>query len=199
MNPYSCGKNIANESSSGGGGGGGATGATGANSTVAGPTGATGSTGPTGEAGLGKVVQIVRGSTSSLVVASISSDTYVSTGLSATITPTSASNKIVVFVNQNGLRKLSGTSDFGLLFQTLRGSTNVGYFGGNTLWTGDASTSSADVSAVFIDTPGTTSPVTYSTKAGRSIANSNGVDQTGFIYMQWISGESTMLLMEVTP
>ncbi len=160
--------------------------------------GPVGPTGPTGPAGIGKVVQIVRGSTSSIVTASIGASA-VDTGLSATITPTSASNKIVIFVNQNGLRKLSGTADFGLLFPLLRGSTAIGNFGGNTLWTGDASTSSADVGGVFIDSPATTSPVTYKTQAQRSISNSNGVDQTGFIYMQWINGESTMLLMEVTP
>lgn len=151
-----------------------------------------------GTASVGKIVQIVRGSTSSIVTANITSS-QVNTGLSATITPTSASNKIVIFVNQNGLRKLSGTADFSLLFQMLRGVTHVGYFGGSTLWTGDTSTSSGDVSAVFIDTPGTTSQITYSTKVGRAVSSSNSVDQTGFIYMQFLTGESTMLLMEVTP
>jgi|688.fasta_scaffold822232_2 hypothetical protein len=171
---------------------------------IAGPTGPQGIqgiqglTGATGAQGLGKVVQIVRGSTNIIVTASIGASA-VDTGLSATITPTSASNKIVIFVNQNGLRKLSGTGDFGLLFPVLRGSTSIGSFGGNTLWTGDTGTSSADVGGVFIDTPATTSPVTYKTQAQRSISNSNGVDQNGFIYMQWINGESTMLLMEVTP
>jgi uncharacterized protein YaiE (UPF0345 family) len=146
----------------------------------------------------GKVVQIVRGSTSNIVTANIGAST-VETGLSATITPTSASNKIVIFVNQNGLRKLSGPADFSLLFQMFRGTTNVGYFGGSTLWTGDTSASSGDVSGVFFDTPGTTSPITYSTKVGRAISSSNSVDQTGFIYMNFITGESTILLMEVTP
>ena len=52
MNPYSCGKNIANESSSGGGGGGGgATGATGATGSSGGPTGPSGPSGPTGPTG----------------------------------------------------------------------------------------------------------------------------------------------------
>jgi hypothetical protein len=177
----------------------GATGSVGATGAT-GPTGvgATGATGATGPQGLGKVVQIVRGSTSTIVTATIGASA-VDTGLSATITPTSASNKIVIFVNQNGLRKLSGTADFGLLFPVLRGSTSIGNFGGNTLWTGDTGTSSADVGGVFIDTPATTSPVTYKTQAQRSIASSNSVDQNGFIYMQWINGESTMLLMEVTP
>jgi hypothetical protein len=163
-----------------------------------GPQGIQGPEGPPGTEGLGKVIQIVRGSTSNIVTANIGASA-VDTGLSATITPTSASNKIVIFVNQNGLRKVSGTADFGLLFPVLRGSTAIANFGGNTLWTGDTGTSSADAGGVFIDSPATTSPVTYKTQAQRSVSNSNGVDQTGFIYMQWISGESTMLLMEVTP
>jgi hypothetical protein len=149
----------------------------------------------------GKVVQIVRGSTSSIVSASISSDTYVSTGLSATITPTSASNQILVFVNQNGVRRPpGGTADFGLAFKVLRGATQIGTFGGSTIYTGTTTTGAGgDVGATFIDSPGSTSALTYSVTAGRSVAESNGVPQTAFMYFQWLSGESTILLMEVRP
>ena len=166
-----------------------------------GPSGPSGASGPSGPAGPGKVVQIVRGSTTNLVTASISSNTYVNTGLSATITPTSASNKILIFVNQNGIKKSPGsTADFLLLFQMLRGSTSIGTFGGSTTFTGDTTGGAGgDVGATFIDSPATTSPVTYSTQAGRAIADSNSVSQSGFVIFQWINGESTILLMEVTP
>jgi hypothetical protein len=149
----------------------------------------------------GKVVQVVRGSTTSLSTASISTDTAVSTGLSATITPTSASNNILIFVNQNGVRKSPGsTADFSLLFTMLRGATQIGTFGGSTTYTGDTTGGSGgDTGATFIDSPATTSATTYSVNARRAVANSGGINQTGFITFGWISGESTLLLMEVRP
>jgi hypothetical protein len=147
------------------------------------------------------VVQIVRGSTNVLVTASISSDTFVNTGLSATITPTSASNKILMFVNQNGVRKSAGsTADFLLRFDMYRGTTYVGSFGGSTTFTETTTVGAGgDAGATFIDTPATTSPLTYSVKAGRGIGDSNGVNQSGFVIFQWINGESTLVLMEVEP
>jgi hypothetical protein len=81
----------------------------------------------------------------------------------------------------------------------LRGATQIGTFGGSTTHTESSGGGGGDAGATFIDSPGTTSPVTYSTKAGRSISSSNGIDQSAFIIFQWISGESTMLLMEITP
>jgi len=190
----------------------GVTGPTGVGATgVTGPTGATGATGPTGVGatgatgatgpqGLGKVVQIVRGSTTNIVTASINSDTAVSTGLSATITPTSASNNILIFVNQNGIEKSAGgTADFGLMFQMLRGSTQIGTFGGSTTHTESSGGGGGDVGATFIDSPATTSAITYSTTARRSISSSNSIAQSAFVIFQWIGGESTLLLMEVQP
>jgi hypothetical protein len=148
----------------------------------------------------GKVVQIVRGSATSLSTASISSDTYVSTGLSATITPTSASNNILIFVNQGGMKKApGGTVDFSLSFKLNRGATQVGTFGGATLHTESSGGAGGDAGGTFIDSPGSTSALTYSVTAGRSIANSNGTNQSAFITFGWIGAESTILLMEVRP
>ena len=53
--------------------------------------------------GAGAVLQVVYGSTATEV--NTNSNTFISTGLSTSITPTSASNKILIFVNQTGLRK----------------------------------------------------------------------------------------------
>jgi hypothetical protein len=149
----------------------------------------------------GKVVQVVRGSTTSLSTASITTDTAVSTGLSATITPTSASNNILIFVNQNDMRKSTGsTADFSLLFLMLRGATQIGTFGGSTTYTGDTTGGSGgDAGATFIDSPATTSATTYSVNTKRGISSSGGVNQTGFITFGLAGGESTLLLMEVRP
>jgi hypothetical protein len=154
----------------------------------------------TSSTGFGKIVQIVRGSTTSISTASITTNDLVSTGLSATITPTSASNQILIFVNQNGIKKApGGTVDFSLLFRMNRGATQIGTFGGSTTHTESSGGSAGDVGATFIDSPATTSAVTYNVTAGRTVANSNGINQTGFITFGWLSGESTLLLMEVRP
>ena len=165
-----------------------------------GPTGPQGIQGLTGPAGPEKIVQIVRGSTSSIITATINSNTAVSTGLSATITPTSASNKILIFANQNGVKKSpGGTEDFSLTFRVLRGSNQVGLFGGATTHTQSSGGGGGDAGGTFIDSPATTSALTYSVNAGRTISNSNGIDQSAFVIFQWAATESTLLLMEVTP
>ena len=152
-------------------------------------------------ASAGKVVQIVRGSTTTLVTASISTDTAVSTTLSATITPTSASNNILIFVNQSGIFKAPGsTTDFMLTGLLLRGASQIGSFGGSITYTGTTTGGAGgDAGGTFLDSPATTSPTTYSTSLRRTFASVNSVNQTGFCYFHWINGESTILLMEVTP
>ena len=66
-------------------------------------------------AGGGKVLQVVAGTTSAS--ASNSTTTYADTGLTATITPSAASSKVLVLVSQQGVRKSDGNSGNGLIFQ----------------------------------------------------------------------------------
>ena len=55
----------------------------------------------------GSVLQVVTGTTSTLV--SNNTNVPVDTGLTATITPTSASSKILILVSQNGKKNLQPT------------------------------------------------------------------------------------------
>jgi hypothetical protein len=68
-------------------------------SALQGPTGATGVTGATGPTGanVGKILQVVQ--TYYKTIETINSSTFAATGISASITPTSASSKILVMVN----------------------------------------------------------------------------------------------------
>jgi len=136
----------------------------------------------------GKVVQTVFASYATQ--ASTSSNAWSDTGLTASITPTSASNKILIFVHQNGVTKTGNT---GVGLQLLRGSTSI------TQWaTGAAfnqTTNENQVnsqSTVYEDSPATTSSTTYKTQFKSS-------DNVATAYVQNGSNRSGILLMEVTP
>jgi hypothetical protein len=138
-----------------------------------------------------KVVQIVSASTTTDT--SSSSITFADTTLTATITPTSASNNILVFVNQNGLQKSSADSGNAIDINLYRGATlittitqSAGFTNSNLqLWLATAST-------VYLDSPATTSATTYKTQ----FRNPNN---SASISVQKSGTRSTIVLMEVTP
>lgn len=111
-------------------------------------------------AGGGKVLQVVMGTTTSYT--SNSSSTYADTGLSATITPSSTSSKILVLVNQNGCGK--ETNNTNAVIKLMRGATDLatisklGYTSSTAVNSGNAA------SLAYLDTPATTSATTYKTR-----------------------------------
>jgi len=120
------------------------------------------------QASSSKVLQVVYGSTTTQVEASFSSATDL--GLSASITPTSSSSKILVLVSANGLGSRSTTTYWdGYL---VRGSTNLGAFVnflGN--YVGDGGYWGA--SLCYLDSPATTSSTTYKLQGIRRSGSSN--------------------------
>jgi hypothetical protein len=137
--------------------------------------------------GAGTIVQVVQSTYSTTT--SNSTGTQADTGLSATITPTSSSNKILIFANQNGLSK---SSNQGLDLRLYRGTTvilnsilqNAGYdTTSNRLDFGSAT-------GVYLDSPATTSATTYKTQFSR-------FSGTGSVTVQQGTSISTMTLMEV--
>jgi hypothetical protein len=141
----------------------------------------------------GRIIQSLQYSTTTTVFQT--SATYATTGLTGTITPTSASSKILVLVSQNGLSKeqadtygrlrlvrtLSGVtttlSEFEKSFSRLAGSPAIMGVGGASL--------------SYIDTPNTTSSITYRTE----VQNANAA---GFVSVQQQGSESTLILIEVS-
>ena len=115
------------------------------------------------------------------------------TGLSLTITPTSSSNKILVLVDLADVAKYggSGTGSYAR-FWLMRGSTDLVRFGGQIGYSGDTSTNSgATVSTNYLDSPATTSAVTYKIQW----QNPAGA---GTVEMNASGTTSTMTLMEVS-
>jgi len=134
----------------------------------------------------GSVLQVVTGTTSTLV--SNNTNVPVDTGLTATITPTSASSKILILVSQNGIEK-STTNTYALL-RLMRNATQIQAFEGQLCYTGTTATNSAASSTNYLDSPATTSATTYKTQ----ITSGNN---TATVAAQTSSSISTITLMEI--
>lgn len=140
--------------------------------------------------GSAAVLQIVVGSTNTSM--DTSSATYADTNLTATITPSSASSRILVMFNQNGLnRDNSSYQTYGNL-RLLRGATtlisiidrNIGQ-SNNT-----QQLNVGGVSHAYIDSPATTSAITYKTQAANP-------STAGVFTCQYAGAYSEMILMEI--
>ena len=138
--------------------------------------------------GAGKVLQVVQGTTSTQVTSS--TNTYVTTGLTATITPSSTSSKVLCIVQQNGAGKES-TNTY-VLLRLYRGASSIhqieayGAFD-NTTGINYVGT----IGTTYLDSPATVAATTYTTYVA-SGANS------GLVSVQANSGTSTMILMEIS-
>jgi hypothetical protein len=137
-------------------------------------------------AGGGKVLQVVNASTST--TATNSTDVYADTGLTATITPTSATSKILVLVNQTGIQK--AVNDTYVDLRLLRGATQILVIDSGIA--GDGTTTRMQVGGTgtcYLDAPATTSATTYKTQflsgTNVSIVRVNN------------GGNSTITLMEI--
>lgn len=140
----------------------------------------------------GTVLQVV--STTYSTQTETNSTSYVDTGLSLSITPSSIDSKIFIITSQQGYGYETSNNtytqfDFALLrntsniFQTRshvlgRGATSAEYF-----------TVSGDIS--YLDSPSTTSIITYKTQMAQSV---NGV---GYVGVQRQGFDSSMTLMEI--
>jgi hypothetical protein len=143
---------------------------------------------PSWGADSGKVIQTVYASYA--VSTTTSSNAYSDTGLTATITPTSASNKIIVFATQNGVTKTGNT---GVGLRLMRGATEIAFFANAAGYDGGTGENQiAGVALVYEDSPATTSATTYKTQF-------KSTDNVATAYVQVSSARSGILLMEVAP
>jgi len=143
-----------------------------------------------------KVVQIVTGTTTTS--ATNATATYADTNLTATITPTSASNKVLVIVNQNGAGKGrdTATSNPNLWWQgrIMRDATEITVFEQGGGYNNAATVNYfAGVSATYLDDPATTAATTYKTQFRQNVATGDGCG------VQFQSSKSFITLIEVTP
>jgi len=137
------------------------------------------------------LLQVVTGSTATY--ASTAGSTFIDTNLTATITPTSASSKILILVNQAGLVKFS--SNTGVSLRLLRGSTTLLQFEEAAGFTNSTAFNGiSGSSACYLDSPATTSATIYKTQFA-SQNNTNGVGVQNF--NSAAAANSTITLMEL--
>jgi len=142
---------------------------------------------PTG--GGGGVIQTVYASTSTSVTNTTS--TYQDTGLTATITPTSSTSKIVVLVQQSIGTNGTASSPYANVKLQRDGSDRlVAYSIAYTISNGGNESNYVYCGFNYLDSPATTSAVTYKTVFNRAGGTTARVQSDG--------SASTMILMEVS-
>ncbi len=150
-------------------------------------------------AGAGKILQVVQ--TVKTDTFSAASTTYTDiTGLSASITPSSSSSRILVIVDA----KLSNSGADSSMLKLLRGSTDI-YIGDAASSRTRTSTSSGFTSneiyntlVFYVDSPSTTSSTTYKTQirssSGTAYLNRSSTDSDNPLYARTAS---SITLLEV--
>jgi len=135
----------------------------------------------------GNILQVVNGQTA--VGVNQTTSGYIDTGLTASITPTSATSKILVLVNQVGCYK--NNSNTWILLKLFKDTVDLATFeavGGYTNSTSESNIGSCSI--CYLDSPSTTSSVTYKTLfASQTGGASVGVQRNGSM--------STITLLEV--
>lgn len=138
-----------------------------------------------------KVLQVVQATYSTMM--STTSTTYVDTGLTATITPTSASSTILVMISNPVVVSRSGTDAF-MYWKIDRGGTNVlpsldTLYGVKDNGAG-VNNVGFNVAAHVIDSPATTSATTYKMQV-------KSIDTATTTKTQVDNGKATIILMEI--
>ena len=134
----------------------------------------------------GHVVQVVQGTTSISLMST--STSYVDTGLSATITPKSASSKILVVSNLHAIRGSSATEN-AVQLRIIRGTTQI-LQSSSLLRTASAVEINTYQFLQILDSPNTTFAITYKT----TFANATAANQ---VQVQNNSNPSYITLMEI--
>jgi hypothetical protein len=152
----------------------------------------------------GTVLQVVSATTSTQV--EVSTTAFTDTGLTATITPSSASSKILVFVSQQThffrtavnargamklVRSISGGSSTDINLYVGSGNRSAGGInaGAGNLGRNELT---AIVSINYLDSPATTSAITYKTQGRPETTADDGI-----ILFQYDASTSQIVLMEI--
>ena len=139
-----------------------------------------------GGGGGGKVLQVVSATYATNTTST--SSTYADTGLTATITPSASTSKVLVLVHQSGLQKFGATS---MAVKLLRAGTTISTFGSAIGYNNSSQDNSmATASASYLDSPATTSATIYKTQF-------SNLDATGTVACQGNSSMSTITLLEI--
>lgn len=147
--------------------------------------------------GGGKILQVVQGTTNTLT--SIISTTFTDSGLSATITPSSSSSRIMVLISQAANVSRSDSSNWHTYRLVRNGTpiwnddtTNRRNLAGFGIYNISYQNMRQMYCGSYVDSPATTSAVTYKTQwANHTTASEASVN------CQSEGGESSLILLEI--
>ena len=131
----------------------------------------------------GHVVQVVQGTSTSYLVLG-SNNTHVDTGLTATITPKSASSKILILHSS----AILGTATHDIILRLLRGSTNIHNL---NFWSDNSNYTFMTGAFQYLDSPSTTSATAYKTQVYKK------QNDLLYNYVNEVISKSPLTLMEI--
>jgi hypothetical protein len=137
--------------------------------------------------GAGGILQVVTGTISTAV--SSTTTTFADSGLTATITPSSSSSRILVTVTGLGY-KTSGNAGNALTQNLVRNGTQVVLWNDLSLYTGTALDLSGFYALNYVDSPASTSALVYKIQFKNATASST-------VYMSLNNTPSTITLTEI--
>ena len=146
----------------------------------------------TASSGGGKILQVVQGTYNTAT--STTSTTYVTTNLSASITPSATSSKVLILMHNNWQVERTSTGNGVATYRIVRGSTDI--TGDHNLAYYYDSAGSADRALqntqglVYLDSPSTTSSTTYTVQFKTGHSSITAYAQNGNYY-------GYIILMEV--
>jgi len=137
----------------------------------------------------GSVIQTVQGTLGS--AANTNTTSYTDTGLTATITPTNATSKILVITSASGCLQDNATSDETAKVNLVRGSTQISELETQIRTRGGTGGENAPFATnfSFLDSPSTTSATTY--KVQQKVVSAE------VLYFNYGSSTATITLMEI--
>jgi hypothetical protein len=145
--------------------------------------------------GFGKVLQVVQSVYTTQTT--FTSSSYVDSGLTATITPSNASNKILVIVNPSAYISINNAGSYPITFsRIMRDATQVMFKQNyNYAALGDNGYAEMDIeqNMVYLDSPNTTSAITYKTQFKVTV-NAG----TSTILLSYTGCASTITLLEIS-
>ena len=137
-----------------------------------------------------RVLQVVQGVTSTAVTNN--TNVQADTGLTATITPQSASSKILVLVSQVGCEKSPSNAGNGVNLYLYRDATQIQQFANAGNYTNSLLQMISSFPTIYLDSPATTSATTYKTTFA------NFTNAAAVLVQVTSAPQSTITLVEIS-
>ena len=138
----------------------------------------------------GNVLQVVTGVTYTSTTST--SSTYADTSLTASITPSATSSKILIITDQF-MRKNQTNTYIGL--KLFRDSTELNYIGDLIAYTQNSDSDANGIGTTYLDTPSSTSSITYKTQFATLSGGTITIQADASSSNE--RGRGTMTLMEI--